>query len=131
MTNMKNLLEEMLKRDPNNYESYTEAVQNIVDQVKERGDEAVFAFKGRHSAGDAPENMHSVDHEAAQVSLRSMDNGPFRRTGTERQGSHKRRSGAGIEKLASVHEKAPVYGRKRKPEIGGFLVQKKTKARIR
>ena len=41
---MKNLLEEMLKRDPNNYESYTETVQNIVDQVKERGDEAVFAF---------------------------------------------------------------------------------------
>ena len=41
---MKNLLEEMLKRDPNNYESYTETVQSIVDQVKARGDEALFAF---------------------------------------------------------------------------------------
>lgn len=41
---MKNLLEEMLKRDPNNYESYTETVQSIVDQVKAKGDEALFAF---------------------------------------------------------------------------------------
>ena len=41
---MKNLLEDMLKRDPNNYESYTETVQSIVDQVKAKGDEALFAF---------------------------------------------------------------------------------------
>ena len=49
---MKNLLEEMLKRDPNNYESYTEAVQNIVEQVKERGDEAVFAFTKEFDKAD-------------------------------------------------------------------------------
>lgn len=41
---MKHLLEDMLKRDPNNYESYTETVQSIVDQVKAKGDEALFAF---------------------------------------------------------------------------------------
>ena len=38
-----NILSSLLKRDPNNYESYTAAVQEIVDRVKEEGDAAVFA----------------------------------------------------------------------------------------
>ena len=32
---MKNILADMLKRDPNNYDAYTETVQEIVDKVKE------------------------------------------------------------------------------------------------
>ena len=31
---MKNILADMLKRDPNNYDAYTETVQEIVDKVK-------------------------------------------------------------------------------------------------
>ena len=83
---MKNLLEEMLKRDPNNYESYTEAVQNIVDQVKERGDEAVFAFTKefdkadvtaenvRVSQAEIEEAYKQVDKDLLAVMKRSMEN---------------------------------------------------------
>ena len=35
---MKNILADMLKRDPNNYDAYTETVQEIVDRVKAEGD---------------------------------------------------------------------------------------------
>ena len=41
---MENILADMLKRDPNNYDSYTETVQAIVEDVKERGDEALFEY---------------------------------------------------------------------------------------
>ena len=34
---MENILADMLKRDPNNYDSYTQTVQTIVDDVKARG----------------------------------------------------------------------------------------------
>ena len=83
---MKNLLEEMLKRDPNNYESYTETVQNIVDQVKERGDEAVFAFTKefdkadvtaenvRVSQAEIEEAYKQVDKDLLAVMKRSMEN---------------------------------------------------------
>ena len=41
---MKNILADMLKRDPNNYDAYTETVQEIVDKVKVEGDRAVFDY---------------------------------------------------------------------------------------
>ncbi len=39
-----NILSDLLKRDPNNYDTYGETVQEIVNQVKEKKDEAVFAY---------------------------------------------------------------------------------------
>ena len=39
-----NILADLLKRDPNNYSAYADTVQEIVDSVKERGDEALFAY---------------------------------------------------------------------------------------
>ena len=42
---MKNILADMLKRDPNNYDAYTETVQEIVDRVKAEGDAAVFDYQ--------------------------------------------------------------------------------------
>lgn len=40
----KDLLGELLKRSPNNYGQYEAAVADIVNAVKERGDEAVFGY---------------------------------------------------------------------------------------
>ena len=40
----KNLLEDLLKRDPNNYTSYETTVQAIVEDVRSRRDQAVFAY---------------------------------------------------------------------------------------
>ena len=41
-TTKKNLLEDLLKRSPNSYEMYEEQVKAILDNVKKRGDEALF-----------------------------------------------------------------------------------------
>ncbi|MGE9949787.1 histidinol dehydrogenase [Coprococcus catus] len=39
-----NLLEDLLKRSPNSYGQYEASVQSILNEVKEKKDEAVFAF---------------------------------------------------------------------------------------
>ena len=52
---MKNILADMLKRDPNNYDAYTETVQEIVDKVKVEGDRAVLII---------PENL--IKHRSMQ-----------------------------------------------------------------
>ncbi|MGC4019766.1 MAG: histidinol dehydrogenase [Muricomes sp.] len=40
----KNLLDSLLKRSPNNYSEYEASVRSILDEVKEKGDEAIFAY---------------------------------------------------------------------------------------
>lgn len=40
----KNILNDLLKRSPNNYGSYVEVVQEIVDNVAKNGDDAVLAY---------------------------------------------------------------------------------------
>ncbi len=43
----KNLLDTLLKRSPNNYGSYEETVKDIISQVRERGDQALFDLTKR------------------------------------------------------------------------------------
>lgn len=69
---MKNLLEEMLKRDPNNYESYTETVQSIVDQVKARGDEALFAFTKEFDKAEVSAETVRVGEEEIEEAYRQV-----------------------------------------------------------
>ena len=83
---MENILADMLKRDPNNYDSYTQTVQAIVDDVKTRGDEALFEytkrFDGASLDGDSirvtreeiDEAMKQVEPGLLKVMERSMDN---------------------------------------------------------
>ena len=40
----KHILSDLLKRDPNNYDAYGKTVQAIVDGVKDKRDEALFAY---------------------------------------------------------------------------------------
>ena len=42
-TSKKNILTDLLRRDPNQYGSYAGTVQSIIDDVKEHGDQAVFS----------------------------------------------------------------------------------------
>lgn len=42
-----NLLADLLKRDPNNYSQYEDTVQEIIQAVRERKDEALFAYTER------------------------------------------------------------------------------------
>ncbi len=45
---MENILENLLKRSPNQYDSYQETVSEIVNGIKERGDEALFAYTKKY-----------------------------------------------------------------------------------
>ena len=40
----KNLLDDLLKRSPNNYGKFEASVHEILNSVKEKGDEAVFEY---------------------------------------------------------------------------------------
>ena len=83
---MKNILADMLKRDPNNYDAYTETVQEIVDKVKAEGDRAVFDYTRkfdkaqinaeniRVTEAEIKEAMEAVDPHLLEVMKKSMEN---------------------------------------------------------
>lgn len=70
---MKNILADMLKRDPNNYGSYTETVQGIVDEVKEKGDEALFAFTKKFDGADVDASNIRVTEEEIKEAMSQVD----------------------------------------------------------
>ena len=72
---MKNILADMLKRDPNNYGSYTETVQGIVDEVKEKGDEALFAFTKKFDGADVDASNIRVTEEEIKEAMSQVDPG--------------------------------------------------------
>ena len=47
-----NILDDLLKRSPNNYDSYSDRVAVIVNDVKEKGDEAVFSYTKQFDGAD-------------------------------------------------------------------------------
>ncbi len=81
-----NILSDLLKRDPNNYDTYGETVQEIVNQVKEKKDEAVFAYTKQFdgasiNAGNVKvteaeikEAMEAVEPELLKIMKKAMDN---------------------------------------------------------
>ena len=64
----KNILSDLLKRDPNNYGKYAAAVQEIVDTVKENRDEAVFAYTKKFDGADlTAATIRVTDEEIAEA----------------------------------------------------------------
>lgn len=56
--NRKNILEKLLKRSPASYSAYQSSVDEIVAQVREKGDEALLAYTSRFDHVDlAPEQL--------------------------------------------------------------------------
>ena len=47
-----NILADLLKRDPNNYTAYEDTVHDIVNDVRERRDEAVFEYTKKFDGAD-------------------------------------------------------------------------------
>lgn len=65
---MENILADMLKRDPNNYDSYTQTVQAIVDDVKENRDAAVFSYTRKFDGAQIDaDNVRVTEEEIAQA----------------------------------------------------------------
>lgn len=81
-----NILEGLLKRDPNHYPQYEETVQQIVEEVKTKGDEALFAYTEKFdkvtvTAADirvtdeeVEEAFQKVDPALLEVMKKSMAN---------------------------------------------------------
>lgn len=80
------ILSTLLKRDPNQYSAYADTVQEIVDTVKSRKDEAVFAYTKQFDKADITadtirvtkaeidEAMSLVDPKLLSVMKQSMEN---------------------------------------------------------
>ena len=70
-----NILADLLKRDPNNYSAYEGTVQEIVDDVRARGDEALLSADNiRVTQAEIQEALSQVDPNLLAVMKKSMKN---------------------------------------------------------
>ena len=61
-----NILSDLLKRSPNQYDSYADSVQEILNAVKERGDEALFDYTEKFDGCRlTPETIQVTEAEIA------------------------------------------------------------------
>ena len=82
----KNILEDLLKRDPNQYSQYADTVSAIVERVKKDKDEALFSYtlqfdkaeisaeNVRVSQAEIEEAREKVDPKLLAVMEKSMEN---------------------------------------------------------
>ena len=82
----KNLLDQLLKRSPNNYGEYMDRVSEIVDRVREEGDAALFDYTSRFDGaqvtadtvrvtpGEVEEAYRQVEPELLEVIRKALKN---------------------------------------------------------
>lgn len=68
-----NLLEDLLKRSPNNYGQYEQGVQEILAHVKEEKDQAVFAYTKKFDHADITEDNIKVTEEEIEEAYKEVD----------------------------------------------------------
>lgn len=68
-----NILEGLLKRDPNHYPQYEETVQQIVEEVKTKGDEALFAYTEKFDKVKVTEADIRVTDEEVEEAFQKVD----------------------------------------------------------
>ena len=85
-TSMKDILTDLLKRDPNNYGEYENTVREIVDRIRKEGDTALFEYTRRFDGAamspasirvtekEIREAMKEVDPALLAVMKKSMEN---------------------------------------------------------
>ncbi len=71
----KNILEDLLKRSPNNYGQYESAVKEILDEVREKKDEAVFAYTKKFDHADINASNVRVTKEEIDEAYASIEPG--------------------------------------------------------
>lgn len=69
----KNLLEDLLKRSPNSYGQYEARVQEILDTVREKKDEAVFDYTKKFDGADICAGNILVTEEEVREAYAQMD----------------------------------------------------------
>ena len=68
-----NLLEDLLKRSPNNYGQYEQGVQDILAHVKEEKDQAVFAYTKKFDQADITADNIKVTEEEIEEAYKEVD----------------------------------------------------------
>lgn len=69
----KNLLDELLKRSPNHYGAYGERVNAILDEVKEKGDEALFSYTERFDGVRITEDTIRVTRDEIEEAYQKVE----------------------------------------------------------
>lgn len=69
----KNLLDELLKRSPNHYGEYADRVNAILEDVKENGDKALFAYTERFDGAKIDAGSIRVTKEEIEEAYRLVD----------------------------------------------------------
>lgn len=69
----KNILEDLLKRSPNNYGEFTDRVNAILEDVKNRRDEAVFDYTKRFDGADIHADNLVVTKEEMEAAYREVE----------------------------------------------------------
>ena len=70
----KNILTDLLKRSPNNYGSYNDSVNEILNNVKENGDKAVFEYTAKFDKADINADNIVVRKEEIEEAYNSLEN---------------------------------------------------------
>lgn len=68
-----NLLEDLLKRSPNNYGQYEQGVQEILAHVKEEKNQAVFAYTKKFDQADITADNIKVTEEEIEEAYKEVD----------------------------------------------------------
>ena len=74
---MGHLLSELLKRDPNQYTEYAGTVQEIVDGVRAKGDEALFAYTRQFDRAQVDESNIRVTETEIQAAMKQVPKEPL------------------------------------------------------
>ena len=69
----KNLLEDLLKRSPNNYGQYEASVKEILDKVKEEKDAAVFAYTAKFDGAELTADTIEVTDAEIEEAYTQVD----------------------------------------------------------
>lgn len=69
----KNLQEDLLKRSPNSYQQYEEQVNHIIEEVREKGDEALFSFTKQFDGADLDSSALKVTKEELEEAYALTD----------------------------------------------------------
>lgn len=70
----KNILEDLLKRSPNNYDKFADSVNAILANVKENGDKAVFSYTKEFDKADINADNIRVTEEEIQEAYDNLEN---------------------------------------------------------
>lgn len=70
--NKQNLLSELLKRNPNQYNTYADRVAEILDDVRENGDEAVFSYTRKFDKAEINEDNFRVTEEEIKAAYEKI-----------------------------------------------------------